>query len=508
MAKLRASYFPMLLTLVAFTSCTKRVEHSLSSIDGIAGSPTGDNIDPGGGDLSEDGAWGSVQTDTTKPDHFVYNFKLCDNPVPSNGGSSCVVDAGYVLVAGSSPLREEKRTNACVNGYVLTGGQCVATEDGSWGPVQTDTTKPDHFVYNYKLCNNPAPSNGGSSCLVDDGYVLVAGSTPLREEQKTTSCVSGYVLTGGQCVAIQNGSWGPLQLDTSKPDHFVYNFKLCNNPAPSNGGASCDAEAGYVLVAGSSPLREEKKSNLCTAGFLNINGTCVKDILNGRTSMKVVVGGGTCRPQYVAGEYNTGCLSWDHWGVATSTGYCPAGTETRGTGYVSAGIDGFICLKTATLTATGWDTPLYIPVGGGNCRPIYHEGTSCGVSNDDSSTWTWQAYGAGFYEPENFRIGCPANTFQITTAQVMGGSTGFLCLTNSVQVDGQWSISSEFHNSSQLREIVGGRYCQPVPSGTTYGGEGCSGDWAAWGVGDESNYTSSGITGQVKGGPNGILFFK
>jgi hypothetical protein len=66
-------------------------------------------------------------------------------------------------------------------------------------------------------------------------------------------------------------------------------------------------------------------------------------------------------------------------------------------------------------------------------------------------------------------------------------------------------VSSEYQNNYHLRNITGGRYCQPAYDGVYYGGGSCPGAWTEWGSAITNNI---GVTGQVIGGPNGLLIFE
>jgi len=133
--------------------------------------------------------------------------RSCDNPAPSSGGSAC---------AG-----ENKETQAC-----NAGGCPVNGNWGDWGAYGACSTTCGAGVQERsRPCNNPAPSNGGSSC---------GGSS-----KETKSC------NAGKCPV--NGKWTPWgsygKCSKFCGDGVATRTRTCTNPAPSNGGSSCSGKS-------------------------------------------------------------------------------------------------------------------------------------------------------------------------------------------------------------------------------------------------------------------------
>ncbi|MEZ4815968.1 MAG: hypothetical protein R3A80_12325 [Bdellovibrionota bacterium] len=136
--------------------------------------------------------------------------------------------------------------------------------NGAWGALMTDNSKADHFVYEYKLCNNPAPANGGAQCSAESGFSLVPNSNPRREERKLNSCVSGFELSAGICALpaqttnqVDGGwsewsSWVNITACSKSCGGGTLTqsrSRTCSNPSPANGGADCVGSANETRSA-------------------------------------------------------------------------------------------------------------------------------------------------------------------------------------------------------------------------------------------------------------------
>jgi hypothetical protein len=147
--------------------------------------------------------------------------RTCTNPAPSHGGASCSGVSSQVCNTQVCPI------------------------NGGWGSLLIDVSKSDRFVYEYKLCNAPTPNLTGAPCAVESGFSLVTGSSPLKQEKKTNSCVTGYALNGGQCLAIVNGGWSSWS-SCSVACGGGTQTRSCTQPIPANGGSSCSGSTSQA----------------------------------------------------------------------------------------------------------------------------------------------------------------------------------------------------------------------------------------------------------------------
>jgi len=137
--------------------------------------------------------------------------RTCDNPAPSNGGAACVGPSSEVETC----LDADDSTDECV--------------DGGWG-VWSDFGACNFECKKEKTrtCDSPAPSSGGAACVGPSSEV----ESCLVGDDSTDLCA--------------DGGWGGWQLyDPALCDATcqVVVTRLCDNPAPSPGGADCVADA-------------------------------------------------------------------------------------------------------------------------------------------------------------------------------------------------------------------------------------------------------------------------
>ncbi|MEZ4813984.1 MAG: hypothetical protein R3A80_02090 [Bdellovibrionota bacterium] len=138
---------------------------------------------------------------------IVKNAKCCNPTIPNNGDGWGPWSTCSATCEGGTQSRscQYSVTNycdsACSDGQNET--QACNTHpcpiDGKWGPLKIDKKKSDHFIYEYKLCNNPLPNISGVPCSVESSFRLVPNTNPLREERKTKDCIDGYTLKAGVC---------------------------------------------------------------------------------------------------------------------------------------------------------------------------------------------------------------------------------------------------------------------------------------------------------------------
>jgi len=157
-----------------------------------------------------------------------------------------------------------------------------------------------------RVCNNPAPSNGGQPC---------SGSAI-----KLTSCNT-------QPCSV-NGAWGPWrdlgQCDVSCGSGKKTSVRACNNPAPSNGGQSCSGPGKKTTPCNTKP---------CVNGGWSSWGKwsrCSNDCRTTRSracnNPTPSIGGDYCRGLGELYEsckesckVNGGWSSWSNWGVCSKS---------------------------------------------------------------------------------------------------------------------------------------------------------------------------------------------
>jgi len=195
------------------------------------------------------GGW-SQWTACTAPCAGGIQTRACNNPVASNGGVSCVgatqqtcntqacpVNGQWgpwsacpvtCTTAGTAPSVQTRSCNSPApanGGLPCTGSSqqtcntqtCVAPAvDGGWS-AWTQCSLPCGTGYQTRSCTNPAPSNGGATCV---------GSTMIS--CNTQACVTPAV----------NGGWTAWTTCSASCGGGTQS-RSCTNPVPSNGGAVC-----------------------------------------------------------------------------------------------------------------------------------------------------------------------------------------------------------------------------------------------------------------------------
>jgi len=127
--------------------------------------------------------------------------RTCTNPAPANGGAQCV---------GSAVESQSCNTQPCAI-------------DGGWSPYSEwslcSASCGGGTQTRSRTCTNPAPANGGAQCV---------GLANESQSCNTQPCA----IDGGWS---EYGSWDACDPITGKQQRS----RLCNNPTPANGGASC-----------------------------------------------------------------------------------------------------------------------------------------------------------------------------------------------------------------------------------------------------------------------------
>ncbi|XP_078680902.1 cartilage intermediate layer protein 2-like [Branchiostoma floridae x Branchiostoma belcheri] len=140
--------------------------------------------------------------------------RTCTNPVPANGGADC-----------DGPAQE---TQVCD-----TGVPCPV--DGGWSDwnlwSDCSVTCESGTQTRDRTCDNPAPANGGADC---DG--------PAEETQVCDTGVPCPVDGGWSDWSLWSDCSVTCESGTQTRD------RTCTNPAPANGGADCDGPAQETQV--------------------------------------------------------------------------------------------------------------------------------------------------------------------------------------------------------------------------------------------------------------------
>merc|ERR1711892_763091 len=167
---------------------------------------------------------------------------------PENPGPLALVDGSWSTWANwdtcDSSTGTKKRTRVCNNPPPSNGGtSCIGevTESepcpvnggySNW--VDWATCDPSTGTKKRtRVCNNPPPLNGGSSC---DGEAAESASCPVN---------GGY---------SNWGEWATCDLSTGRKKRT----RVCNNPPPLNGGSSCSGEAAESAPCPGSKLYLEE----------------------------------------------------------------------------------------------------------------------------------------------------------------------------------------------------------------------------------------------------------
>ncbi|XP_067653612.1 SCO-spondin-like isoform X2 [Haliotis asinina] len=143
--------------------------------------------------------------------------RRCTNPAPSNGGQQCF----------GSTVETLTRTcvfNACpVNGGFTLWTQWTTPSCGITCGLRTDVTRT-----RTRSCTNPAPSNGGQTCVgsILDSLPVTCSFSPCPVDGGLTQWTQWTTATCG----ITCGT---------RTDVVRTRTRSCTNPPPSNGGQDC-----------------------------------------------------------------------------------------------------------------------------------------------------------------------------------------------------------------------------------------------------------------------------
>ncbi|XP_063436348.1 slit homolog 1 protein-like [Mytilus trossulus] len=152
-----------------------------------------------------DGEWGSWMTtpcSTTCGNGFINRKRICDSPAPSEGGQMCV---GHNI----------EYLNVCNLGNCPVDGQW-----SSWSSIPCSVSCGDGIEQRIRSCDNPKPSDDGKECV--------------GPSMESLTCNLGQCQVDGEW-----GSWMTTPCSTTCGNGSIYRKRICDSPAPSEGGQMC-----------------------------------------------------------------------------------------------------------------------------------------------------------------------------------------------------------------------------------------------------------------------------
>ncbi|KAI1724133.1 thrombospondin type 1 domain-containing protein [Ditylenchus destructor] len=192
------------------------------------------------GGWSDWSEWSRCSKECGSNGHQVRN-RMCSNPLPSNRGSYCV---GY-----SFDQRPCEPHSTCGTSPI----------DGQWAEWTPWSDCSDPCINGQRsrtrYCSNPRPQNGGLQCIGSD-FELAACSEPSKCLAKSDNTTALIPMDG------RWGSWSDWSLcPTTCGFSFQWRQRICDTPAPSNGGQSCHGLAYMTSVCRTNPCPDSVDGN-------------------------------------------------------------------------------------------------------------------------------------------------------------------------------------------------------------------------------------------------------
>ncbi|XP_032223331.2 SCO-spondin isoform X3 [Nematostella vectensis] len=334
--------------------------------------------------------------------------RQCTNPSPQNGGRPCF-----------DKDKEERRCNTTP--CPIHGGW------SAWFPWgDCSRTCSGGIQKRMRVCTNPIPRYGGSSCFGDDSQTRSCGTQSCPQPP-----VDGKWTTWSSWSSCTKTCAGGIQQQT----------RTCTNPKPQNGGQGCAGRSTLERRCNTMDCRVDGKwsswsswqtcSRTCGGGMRKRTRSCTNPAPKGggrgcygRSSEQQICNRQSCR---VDGKWS----SWSSWQTCSRT--CGGGAQMR--------------TRTCTNPA---------PIGGGrscygsstdkqSCNPI-----PCRVDGKWSSWSSWKpcsrSCGGGYRRrtrtcsnPSPMHGGrrCYGRKYEYTR-----------CNIQSCRIDGQWSSWSGWDSCS------------------------------------------------------------
>ncbi|XP_048241751.1 SCO-spondin-like isoform X2 [Haliotis rufescens] len=183
---------------------------------------------PVNGGLSQWSEWNSATAPCPLTCGFtatkiVNRLRQCNNPIPVFGGLTCPES----LIESKTVTCGLPNCATAVNGGV---GQWASWNTASVACPVTCGVSAVKTITRTRQCNNPPPSNGGRQCLEN-----------LSESTQVNCGLIGCPVDGG---VSQWESWNTNTVQCPvtcglTATKTIERIRRCNNPPPSNGGASC-----------------------------------------------------------------------------------------------------------------------------------------------------------------------------------------------------------------------------------------------------------------------------
>jgi len=224
--------------------------------------------------------------------------RTCTNPVPQYGGKACV---------GESTTSTGCVTKACA----IAGGW------STWSPA-CNTTCGTAATVQTRECNNPVPSI--------ESPTTTAGATCVGSATQTCAVNPPCPTNGGW------SAWSVCDINTGTKT------RICNNPAPKDGGTQCTATPGSETSGGGATFTETMRCDVpCITSSWGEYGSCSKPCGTGekirtRTVSQQPKNQGTaCGPLEERATCNEQLCpihgSWTSWGSCDQT--CGSGIKRR-----------------------------------------------------------------------------------------------------------------------------------------------------------------------------------
>jgi hypothetical protein len=216
---------------------------------------------------SGNGGWGPYSTECSATCGGGTQTRLCNNPMPANGGAPCSgastqpcntqpcpINGGWgEYSACSAPCGGGQQTRPCNNPSPAYGGaNCVGDPirscnthtcpiNGGWS-AYGECSVPCGGGTQIRTCTNPLPANGGAACTGE-----------MVQPCNTHACppVNGGWSAFGPCSAKCGGG---------------KQTRTCTNPSPANGGAACVGESSQPCASEACPLVDFLPTTLAGMG--------------------------------------------------------------------------------------------------------------------------------------------------------------------------------------------------------------------------------------------------
>ncbi|XP_046554970.1 SCO-spondin-like [Haliotis rubra] len=194
-------------------------------------------------------------------------IRSCTNPAPAYGGSVC---SNLVYGTAKSSMDFCNRIS------------CTMPVNGNWSPWVVDSTSQctatcggrEETVTSTRSCTDPAPANGGDTC---------SGSRTSTENNR---CNEQVCPVDGGWSSWREISRGICSVTCGDGTQSINRQRTCNNPLPSNGGATC------------SSVGINTQTGACNDGSCPVDGGWSAWVEDDRQACTKTCGGGSQTVEY------------------------------------------------------------------------------------------------------------------------------------------------------------------------------------------------------------------